>query len=66
MLRMTRAFLEHYIMNITFFTLWAGSAEDKLMILFLFFSENRLWQFMQIVCEGDNLHEMSKIIFWEN
>ena len=29
------------------------------------FSENRLWHFMQIASLGDNLHEMSKPIFWE-
>ena len=38
-------------------------AEDKLMIVFLFFPENRLLHFMQIVSLGDNLHEMSKPIF---
>ena len=27
--------------------------------------ENRLWNFMQIVSLGDNLHEMSKPVFWE-
>ena len=33
--------------------------------IFLFFLENRLWYFMQIVSYGDNLHEMSKSIFWK-
>ena len=28
-------------------------------IFYLFFLENRIWQFMQIVSTGDNLHEMS-------
>ena len=32
-----------------FTTLWANSINDKLMIFFLFFPENRIWQFMQIV-----------------
>ena len=47
--------------------LWANSADDKLMTFFfyVFFLENRLWQFMQIV-SFCNLHEMSKPIFWEN
>ena len=46
---------------LTFTTLWAFSADGKLMI-FLFFPENRIWNFMQIV---DNLHEMSNPVFWE-
>ena len=43
-----------------------------LFFFFLFFSENRLQLFMQIVSSGDkiasledNLHEMSKPIFWK-
>ena len=35
--------------------LWADSADDKLMIVFLFFPENRLFS-----GKGDNLHEVSK------
>ena len=34
-------------------------------IFFLFFPENRIWHFMQIVSLGDNLHEMSYTVFWE-
>ena len=34
-------------------------------IFFLFFTENRIWHFMQIVSLGDNLHEMSNPVFWE-
>ena len=30
---------------------WENSADDKLKIFFLFFQENRLWYFMQIVSE---------------
>ena len=33
--------------------------------IFLFFPENRLWYFMQIVSLEDNLHELPKPIFWE-
>ena len=33
---------------------------------FFFFQENRFWQFMQIAPIGDNLHELSKSVFWEN
>ena len=50
---------------LTFTTLWAFSADDRLMIFFLFFPENRIWHFMQIVSLGDNLHEMSYPVFWE-
>ena len=46
--------------NLTFTTFWANSADDRLMIFFLFSSENRVWHFMQIVSIGDYLHEMSK------
>ena len=34
-------------------------------IFFLILPENRFWHFMQIVSLGDNLHEMSKPVFWE-
>ena len=45
---------------------WANPADDKLTIFFLLFPQNRIWQFMQIVTNGNNLHEMSKPFFWEN
>ena len=48
---------------LTFTTLWANSADDKLMTVSL---ENMLWQYMQIISFGDNLLEMSSPIFWEN
>ena len=35
--------------TITLTKLWADSADDKLMIFLLFFLENRIWHFMQIV-----------------
>ena len=35
--------------ELTLTTLWANSADDKLVIVFLFFPENRIWHFMQIV-----------------
>ena len=34
---------------LTFTTFWAFSADDRLMIFFLFFPENRIWHFKQIV-----------------
>ena len=45
--------------------LWVKfSADDNIEICFLFFSENRIWHFMQIVSSGDNLHEMSNPFFF--
>ena len=41
------------------------ATEDKLIIFFLFFLENRIWNFMQIVSKGHNLHEISNPIFYE-
>ena len=38
--------------------LWADSADNKLVIFFLFFLENRIWHFMQIVSKEDSLHEV--------
>ena len=35
-----------------------------LMLLLLFFPEQRVWHFMQIVSSGDNSHEMSNPFFW--
>ena len=54
-----------YDNELTFTTLWANSADNKLTIFFLIFPENRIWNFIQIVSIGDNLHEMSKSVFWE-
>ena len=42
-----------------------NSADDILKYFFLFFLENRIWHFMQIVSQGDNLHEVSDPIFLE-
>ena len=51
----------------TYYHSLAKSADDKMMILFfLFLQENRIWYFMQNVSNGDNLHEMSNPVFWEN
>ena len=41
------------------------SADNKLMVFFLIFSENRIGHFMKIASIGDILHEMSKPIFWK-
>ena len=48
-----------YFVMLIFTPVWENSAEDILMIFFLFFSENRIWHFMQIVSIGDNLHVLS-------
>ena len=42
--------------TLTFTTHWADSADDKLVIFFLFFPEKRILHF-----SGDNLHEMSNL-----
>ena len=50
--------LFYLISCLTLTMLWADSADNKLMIFFLFSLENRIWHFMQIVSLGDNLHEV--------
>ena len=47
-------------LSLTFTSQWAYS---KLMIFFLFFPENKIWHFMQIVSSGDSLDEMSNPVF---
>ena len=56
---------ELFMPYLIFTILWDNSADDKLMVLFLFFPENRIRRLAQIVCNGDNLLEMSKPVFWE-
>ena len=41
------------------------SSDDILKYFFLFFPENRIWHFMQIVSNGENLHELLNAVFWE-
>ena len=50
-------------MDLTLTTLWANSADDKLMIFFLF-PQKTGFDISQIVSIGDNLYEMSKPVFW--
>ena len=38
-----------------FTTLWTKSEDNKLVIFFLFFPENRIWHFMQIVSIAWNI-----------
>ena len=51
--------------SITFTTLWAYSADDKLMMIFIFFLKNEIRHFMLIFSIEDNLHKISKTVFWE-
>ena len=49
--------------RLTITTLWVDSADDKLMIFFLFFLENRIWHFMQIVSVENRIwHFMQETI----
>ena len=41
--------VDHQSRLLTLNVLWANSADDKLMIFFLFFLENRIWHVMQTV-----------------
>ena len=50
---------------LTFAIVLANSADNKLIIFFLIFPENRIRHFMQIVSIGDNVYEISKPVFWE-
>ena len=58
-------FIQQFLGTIIITILCADSADDKMVIFFLFFQENRFWHFMQIVSIGDNLHGMSKPVFWK-
>ena len=49
---------------LTITTLLSHSADDKLMIFFLFFPEKKkIWYFMQTVSIGDNLQDTSNPVF---
>ena len=54
----------HTYYFLTFATLWANSADNKLVIVFLFFLETGLK--FHANCLGDSLHVMSNPVFWEN
>ena len=43
----------------------SNSVDDKLVMFFLLFLENRIRHFMQIVSIADNLHGMPNPVFWE-
>ena len=53
-------------LSLIFTNLLANSEELVVYkYFFLFFPENRIWCFMQIVSSGDNLHETSNPVFLE-
>ena len=52
-----------YVLTFTITSPWANSADDKLMTLFVFFPENRIQHFMQIVSVRHNVHEISNPVF---
>ena len=57
-----------YIIAILFLnltTLWEKLADDKWIVFFLFFPENWIGYFMQIVSITDTLHEISNPVTWE-
>ena len=37
----------------------------EMFLFFVFFPAHRIWHFMQIISHGDNLYEMSNLVFWE-
>ena len=40
--------------------------DDKLIIVLVLFPENRTWHYaICLQSTGDNLHEMTKLVFWE-
>ena len=51
---------------LTFTTLLANSADDKLVIFFLLFPENRFWHFMQIVSSETICMKYQKLFSWKN
>ena len=56
----------HLIVYLTLSTLGKIFSRRYFVIYFLFSPENWIWQLMQIVSIGDNLHEMSDHILWKN
>ena len=51
--------------HLTLCMLGKNFSRQHFEIVFLFFLENMVWHFMQIVSLGDNLHEVSDLIFLE-
>ena len=53
-------------LRVNFTTLLANSADDKLVIFYLFFSENRLWHFMLIVSLETVCTKCQILFSWKN
>ena len=54
--------------SLTFTTYWANSADMTIIEfgdIFLIFPRKQVLIFHAIISIGDNLHEMSKLFFWE-
>ena len=65
LLKASHFFPKHlYKSGLSFNTVWINSADDKLIIFFLFFPENRIWHFMQIV-SLETICTISEPVFWE-
>ena len=63
MTHLVAAFLKLLIvLSLTFTTLWANSAEDKLMIFYIIFPRK---QVLTIHANSPSLHELSNPVFWE-
>ena len=58
--------VKHEDIGLTFTTLWANSADDKLMIFLFFFAKKYALKFHANCLQRNNLHEMSKPIFLKN
>ena len=56
--------LPDIILHLMLSTLGKIFSRQHFEIFFLFFSENRIRHFLQIVSNGDNLHAMSLPVFW--
>ena len=51
--------------NLTLSMLRLNFSRRQLVIILLFFTENRTWHFMQIRSEGEDFHEMPNPVFYE-
>ena len=60
------AVLKNSKLILTLSTLGKICSRRHTEILFLLFPENKIWHFIQIFSNEDNLHEISNPVFWEN
>ena len=59
-------YLTFWMTDLTFTTLWANLTDGKLMTFFLFFPRKQDLTCHANCLPGDNLHEMSNPVSWEN